>query len=337
MLPAIGGFPVTFIVKNNFGGGRALPKFFIEEFGYLVERWNMDVSIGDCQFVFVDSDDLEGGNKYEYMRLVYSELGDKRFSKRYSRLLKDIRKRLAELTQRKKVVLFFRAINYLDFADKYFWGNIRSFVSGVDNLGIVFIAYTGGFNLDDKRFSRISELLNQRVVEFNEVADADVKYSIKRWSNVLGKRFDEKEIKAIRRISRGRPMLIKACCMALAGMKNGDDPYLYLKEHAGIRKLLMTNSISFVGNRVKVGNMSVTYIFSEQELDVLKLLYQSKGDIISKDDIATTLWKTRILEKYSESAISQLIRRIRDKLELLEIPRDTILTAHGKGYIFSEK
>jgi hypothetical protein len=298
----------------------------------LAGRWGFEVV--ETMFLFVNPDDLESGSKVEYLKLIYLSLGGKNPSLDYPQLVRDIRDLIKK--KNKSVVIFLRAFNYLDFADKNFWGSFRSIISGLENISVVFITYCGGYDIGNDRFSRISDLLGQNIVRLDKLSDTDVSYLIERWEYIFGRKYSELEVKAIRKVSCGRPMLIKPCCSVLANISIHENPKSFLLENNSIQHVRYPNRISIVGDRVNAGTMNVTHLFSDQETSVLKLFYSSIGKIVSKDEIASTLWKSRVLEKYSESAISQLIRRIRDKILLLDIPRDTIQTAHGKGYIFRE-
>ena len=141
IVPATDGYFVTLMVKNNFGGGRAIPMFFIDNYRYLAIRWGFGVV--ETKFLFVNPDDLEDGSKIEYLKLVFLRLGGKDPSSNYSQLVRDIRDLIEKKEER--IVFFLRAFNYLDFADKSFWGSFRSIISGLENISVVFVAYSGGY------------------------------------------------------------------------------------------------------------------------------------------------------------------------------------------------
>ncbi|WKZ30691.1 MAG: winged helix-turn-helix domain-containing protein [Candidatus Dojkabacteria bacterium] len=67
---------------------------------------------------------------------------------------------------------------------------------------------------------------------------------------------------------------------------------------------------------------------SEREFELLSLFVQNYGKVVTRDDVAEILWKSRSIEKYSDWAIDQTISRLRKKL-----PQGvTIKTIKGRGF-----
>lgn len=117
--------------------------------------------------------------------------------------------------------------------------------------------------------------------------------------------------------------------------KNGTPHYsllqLFLKKYS-IPELnnlpsieLKNNSLYLKGERVQI---------PENEMKIMKLLYRSKGQVISYDKIGNVLWKNKP-EKYSLWAIAQVIRRIREILIKYSINPKTINSVRGEGYIYN--
>lgn len=338
-LPAIKGGNSLFYIGKYFGGGRAVSMFIIENIKYLSKRWNIDIDTDSIHFAFINPDELSEGSREGYLRLVLDKLGEKRGCSgrniEYTELLGLVRDRLQRLTKKKNVVLVLRGLNYLDFGDLYFWANFSSMISGIDNLGVVFIAYDDGYNLTDKRFSRIQDLLIQNVARYNRLSDRDINYSINRWGYAFDKDFTAREKSVIRKISKGRPVLLKACSNILA-ISDSKNPEELLRKSAVVQKFLGSDRFDFRVGGVYFRGRNMTPMFSPQEYKVLRLLADRPGEIVSKDDIADKMWGRKAVQKYSESAISQLIKRLRDKFELLNLPRSTIKTSPTKGYLFVE-
>lgn len=67
-------------------------------------------------------------------------------------------------------------------------------------------------------------------------------------------------------------------------------------------------------NILKFGDINLKKILSDSEYNVLILLYRKKGKVVSRDDIAETLWKEKMLDLYSDWAIDKAISRLRNKL-----------------------
>lgn len=337
-IPATKGFCVTVKVRKNFGGGRALTRFMMEEFRFLVRKRRLKINPSEYLFIYIDPDDLVEGTKFEYMNLIYRKVVGRSYKGGYLGLVDVLRKKVRKIVERHKLVVILRGINYLDFADGYLWGNVKSVFSGVGNVGLVFISYSGGIDLNDKRFERIRDLLGQKVVEYNKISPADVSYSINRWSYLLGRKFKMEEVAAIKKISEGKPMLIKQCCLTLSDVKSPGNPEKLLENNRRITELRSANKLVFSGdNKLFVGNNQVTYIFSSLERNLLVQLIKNSGEVVSKDEIAKLMWGRRVLEKYSESAMAQIVKRVRSKLELIEIPKSKLQTISGEGYLFNNK
>ena len=80
-----------------------------------------------------------------------------------------------------------------------------------------------------------------------------------------------------------------------------------------------------------------TAIFSTTELRVIDYLKQHKNHLVTREDIARSIWGEEDWEeKYSEWAIGQLIYRVRKKLKETSDHAD-IHTKKGEGFIFLQK
>lgn len=98
-------------------------------------------------------------------------------------------------------------------------------------------------------------------------------------------------------------------------------------------KSFCTNILRVEKDGVCINGEDVSYLFSDNEIKLLSLLRDKNGACLSKDEIAVTLWGDEYIERYSEPAITQAVRRIRLKLLGLGVSRNVIKTAHGKGYV----
>lgn len=71
---------------------------------------------------------------------------------------------------------------------------------------------------------------------------------------------------------------------------------------------------------------------SRKEYRVLKLLFEHKGEVVSRDAIALRIWPAKTEEHYSDWAIDQLIARLRKRLVELALPSKFIGVVRGRGY-----
>ncbi|MBU0569949.1 helix-turn-helix domain-containing protein [Patescibacteria group bacterium] len=82
----------------------------------------------------------------------------------------------------------------------------------------------------------------------------------------------------------------------------------------------------------KAGSNINTQNFTKSECDVLSLLNQKKGQIVDIEEIANSLWKEKIDEKFSLYAISKTMQRLRSKVKK-STGYNLIHCQRGKGYI----
>ncbi len=87
---------------------------------------------------------------------------------------------------------------------------------------------------------------------------------------------------------------------------------------------------------IVINNTIVTSTFSPSERRMLRHFLQNKGKIVTRDEIAQAVWKEESQEKYSDWAIDQLVRRVRQKLMKLGLPEDTIATKKNQGYVIED-
>ena len=88
-----------------------------------------------------------------------------------------------------------------------------------------------------------------------------------------------------------------------------------------------------VQENIVYNNKIINHNFSINELRVIKLLLQKKGQLVSRDDIAKVIWQNDYFDHYSEWAIDKLLSRIRNHLIKLNLPKDIIRTKKGQGFI----
>ena len=69
---------------------------------------------------------------------------------------------------------------------------------------------------------------------------------------------------------------------------------------------------------------------SKNELQILKLLFKKRGEIVPRDDIMDYLWDNR--EFVDDNTLTVNISRIKSKLEGIGI-KDVLITKRGMGYL----
>ncbi len=79
---------------------------------------------------------------------------------------------------------------------------------------------------------------------------------------------------------------------------------------------------------LKSQKIEVTGKLTKTENKIFDLLVKQKGDIVSFDEIAKTIWGENYFDKYSEYAITKHIENLKNK-----ITKNSIHTQRGYGYI----
>lgn len=85
-------------------------------------------------------------------------------------------------------------------------------------------------------------------------------------------------------------------------------------------------------NKIFVLGRDRTTIFAPYELRLLRSLIENKNKTLTFDNITDELYHTNPDEKFSFWGIRKCVQRVRNKLEKLGIPRDTIKSVKGEGF-----
>lgn len=92
-------------------------------------------------------------------------------------------------------------------------------------------------------------------------------------------------------------------------------------EHKGVSLDLSKSTVSFEGKQAEL---------TKNELRILHLLMENKGNIISRDDIMNDLWQSD--EFVDDNTLTVNINRLRKKLEEVGVV-NYLVTKRGQGYL----
>ncbi len=343
----------TYLITPNFGGGRALTKFMLQNLEKLARENNLPM----CNlknYIFIDTDELEEGNKISYFSLILKQLNKKFEQKKtkipedFDGILSSIHEKVKRITKKKQLVFVLRGINALDFADSYFYSNILSLKTCAQTpenpnpVNFLFIIYEDSpQKIAADKMEKLHEHLLQNVAQVESIITSkDIDYSIDRWEYILDRNFTTKERDAIKKVSTGAPAIMKFCCLHLDKNPDAKDPQTQLendpliRSQTRLRRKTKKSNLKIEPPDIYLDEQKITYAFTPAEHSVLSLLIEKKGEAVDKDNIAEAMWPGEALESYSEWAITQLIKRLRTKLnENFGLPSDIIKTVRGKGYI----
>ena len=85
-------------------------------------------------------------------------------------------------------------------------------------------------------------------------------------------------------------------------------------------------------NQIILDDTLIDSFFSRREKKVLKLLIKNHAKIVSREELAGFIWGN---ESYSDWALDQLMKRLRNKLVKLGLDRKQIKTLKNQGFFYS--
>jgi DNA-binding winged helix-turn-helix (wHTH) protein len=85
-------------------------------------------------------------------------------------------------------------------------------------------------------------------------------------------------------------------------------------------------------NSLFLGDYSLERILTPNEYKTIMLLFNKRGSLVERDELAHAIWGDVYLEKYSDWAIDKTISRIRKKLNALGFNKEMLRIIKGKGY-----
>jgi DNA-binding winged helix-turn-helix (wHTH) protein len=83
--------------------------------------------------------------------------------------------------------------------------------------------------------------------------------------------------------------------------------------------------------RVWVGKEEILPPLSVSQFQLLELLYDNQGEVVSRDDLVKVVWGEEQAVGVSEQALDALIRRLRDRLAAADPRHAYLVTVRGHG------
>jgi DNA-binding winged helix-turn-helix (wHTH) protein len=106
------------------------------------------------------------------------------------------------------------------------------------------------------------------------------------------------------------------------------EPVIGAIEKRGHKETLVLDERS---RRVWINEQEVLPPLSVPQFRLLKLLYDNKGKVVSRQDLIATVWEDEEAMGVSDQALDALIRRLRDRLSSLNSGHEYIVTVRGYG------
>ena len=105
------------------------------------------------------------------------------------------------------------------------------------------------------------------------------------------------------------------------------EPTFLLGEKQGKSTLVLDER----SRRVWIKDKEVLPPLSVPQFRLLKLLYDNEGKVASRQDLISTVWENEEALGVSDQALDALVRRLRDRLALLDPKHEYIITVRGYG------
>jgi DNA-binding winged helix-turn-helix (wHTH) protein len=105
------------------------------------------------------------------------------------------------------------------------------------------------------------------------------------------------------------------------------EPALMTGEKQGKGSLMLDER----SRRVWIKGNEVLPPLSVPQFRLLKLLYDNQGKVASRQDLISTVWENEEAMGVSDQALDALVRRLRDRLALLDPKHEYIVTVRGYG------
>lgn len=86
--------------------------------------------------------------------------------------------------------------------------------------------------------------------------------------------------------------------------------------------------------KLRVGEVNVSAFFSARELNLIKYFTEHEGQIVDRDTVGNILWGDAE-DAYSDWALNQAIKRLRDRFSQLGLSQNLIKTVKSKGFIYT--
>ena len=87
---------------------------------------------------------------------------------------------------------------------------------------------------------------------------------------------------------------------------------------------------------ITINSVNISNFFSKRERKLLKHLIKNHSQIINREKTALIIWGENYQEDYTDWALDQFMRRIRNKLVKLGLNNELIKTIRNQGFIFNQ-
>lgn len=197
--------------------------------------------------------------------------------------------------------------------------------------------------------TELAELFFAHTLWLGPLAENDARWNIQRYTERKGAAWDEDVVQTILKVSWGYPSMLRAVCEAYA--EGASLEVRSLAEHPALRSRVE----EFWADKPSMEDLRLSGLLHHPLLDTARepasidttqltakehLLWEyflaHPSRVCEKDDLIRAVWpEDRIFERgIRDDSLAQLIRRLREKVELDPATPNHIHTIPGRGYRF---
>jgi DNA-binding response OmpR family regulator len=89
--------------------------------------------------------------------------------------------------------------------------------------------------------------------------------------------------------------------------------------------------LDYRSRRVWIGQRELVPPLSAPQFKLIKALYDQQGKVVSRGDLIMAVWGSVEAMGVSEQALDALVRRLRERLAMIDPEHDYIVTVRGHG------
>jgi energy-coupling factor transporter ATP-binding protein EcfA2 len=197
--------------------------------------------------------------------------------------------------------------------------------------------------------TELSELCYAHTVRLGPLSVPDAHWTVSQFAQRLGISFDPAVVEALIAATRGYPSLLRAACEACAAgaapdaeslgahpavQKRVEEFWVDNPDEEEIRASGLEGLPLLFAGRTAAINKDV---LTAKELLLLDYLQAHSGEVCAKDDLIRAVWpEDKVFERgVRDDSLAQLVRRLREKVEVDASRPVKILTVTGRGYRFA--
>ncbi|MBO0454751.1 winged helix-turn-helix domain-containing protein [Candidatus Enterococcus murrayae] len=111
------------------------------------------------------------------------------------------------------------------------------------------------------------------------------------------------------------------------------DSALLHSDHTSFRRAGIDSSF---GAKIKIPDQMYQLNLSKLEEKVFNVLYHSNGKVITREDLCNKVWGTGVTNSHL-SHLSSIVKKLRKKIEMVNLSEEAIKTIWGEGYQLSSE